>query len=200
MAFCHRPLEDNEVYSVEPGLYVYGIGARTSAPWFCGRPSAEQAALWTAARDANLAGIEAAVSGQPVSGIDAAAQAVIERAGCRTSGTAPAMPSASSITKYPENMAFCHRPLEDNEVYSVEPGLYVYGIGGFRIDDTVVVGRERTLTATPKTLMPRSFELTGAPALARLPAAQAPAAAGRALRGTWAIACSPCWRWTGRTA
>ena len=39
-------------------------------------------------------------------------------------------------------MAFCHRPLEDNEVYSVEPGLYVYGIGGFRIDDTVVVGRE----------------------------------------------------------
>ena len=55
--------------------------------------------------------------------------------------------------EYPENMAFCHRPLQDNEVYSVEPGLYVYGIGGFRIDDTVVVGREpRTLTATPKTL------------------------------------------------
>ena len=40
-------------------------------------------------------------------------------------------------------MAFCHRPLEDNEVYSVEPGLYVYGIGGFRIDDTVVVAASR---------------------------------------------------------
>jgi Xaa-Pro aminopeptidase len=43
--------------------------------------------------------------------------------------------------------------LLDNEVYSAEPGLYVYGIGGFRLDDTVVVGQQpRTLTKTPRTL------------------------------------------------
>ena len=131
-----------------------GLAIENERTWFCGRPSAEQAALWTAARDANLAGIEAAVSGQPVSGIDAAAQAVIERAGYAAHIRHRTGHAIGIIHhEYPENMAFCHRPLEDNEVYSVEPGLYVYGIGGFRIDDTVVVGREpRTLTATPKTL------------------------------------------------
>ena len=131
-----------------------GLAIENERTWFCGRPSAEQAALWTAARDANLAGIEAAVSGQPVSGIDAAAQAVIERAGYAAHIRHRTGHAIGIIHhEYPENMAFCHRPLQDNEVYSVEPGLYVYGIGGFRIDDTVVVGREpRTLTATPKTL------------------------------------------------
>ena len=119
------------------------------------RPAQRRAGgLGTAARDANLAGIEAAVSGQPVSGIDAAAQAVIERAGYAAHIRHRTGHAIGIIHhEYPENMAFCHRPLEDNEVYSVEPGLYVYGIGGFRIDDTVVVGREpRTPTATPKTL------------------------------------------------
>ena len=38
-------------------------------------------------------------------------------------------------------MAFCHRPLEDNGCIPWSPAC-VYGIGGFRIDDTVVVGRE----------------------------------------------------------
>ena len=42
-----------------------GLAIENERTWFCGRPSAEQAALWTAARDANLAGIEAAVSGSP---------------------------------------------------------------------------------------------------------------------------------------
>jgi Xaa-Pro aminopeptidase len=43
--------------------------------------------------------------------------------------------------------------LLDNEVYSAEPGIYAYGIGGFRLDDTVVVGSTpRVLTRTPKTL------------------------------------------------
>ena len=38
-------------------------------------------------------------------------------------------------------------------MYSAEPGLYEWGLGGFRIDDTVVVGATpRVLTHTPKTL------------------------------------------------
>ena len=55
--------------------------------------------------------------------------------------------------EYPEDMAFNHRPLLDNEVYSAEPGIFVFGLGGFRLDDTVVVGpTPRVLTHTPKTI------------------------------------------------
>jgi Xaa-Pro aminopeptidase len=38
-------------------------------------------------------------------------------------------------------MAFNYRPLMEHEVYSCEPGIYIYGVGGFRQDDTVIVGK-----------------------------------------------------------
>ena len=42
----------------------------------------------------------------------------------------------------------------ENEVYSCEPGVYVYGLGGYRIDDTVIVGREapEAVLKTPRDL------------------------------------------------
>ena len=55
--------------------------------------------------------------------------------------------------EYPEDMAFNDRPLLAGEVYSAEPGIYLYGVGGFRIDDTVVVGdTPEVLTHAPKDL------------------------------------------------
>lgn len=37
-------------------------------------------------------------------------------------------------------MAFNTRALMSGEVYSAEPGIFQWGLGGFRIDDTVVIG------------------------------------------------------------
>ena len=55
--------------------------------------------------------------------------------------------------EFPEDMAFNTRPLLEGEVYSAEPGLYVFGLGGFRHDDTVVVGAvPEVLTQAPKDL------------------------------------------------
>lgn len=131
-----------------------GLAIENERTWFCGKPTAEQANLWTVARDANEAAVAAARTGNPVSAIDAAALAVIERAGF---GEFVRHRTGHAIGilhhEYPEDMAFAFRPLLDNEVYSAEPGLYVYGVGGFRLDDTVVVGPEpRVLTRTPRTL------------------------------------------------
>ena len=57
------------------------------------------------------------------------------------------------LHEYPEDMAFNTRPLLAGEVYSSEPGLCVYGLGGFRLDDTVVVGEvPEVMVKTPKTL------------------------------------------------
>ncbi|WP_198970511.1 M24 family metallopeptidase [Xylophilus sp. ASV27] len=131
-----------------------GLTIENERTWFCGRPDAQKRELWTAARDATDAAIGAAVTGRPVCAIDAAAQAVIERAGlahCIRHRTGHAIGIVHH--EYPEDMAFSQRLLLDDEVYSAEPGLYVYGVGGFRIDDTVVVGATpRVLTATPKSL------------------------------------------------
>ncbi|MBB2917851.1 M24 family metallopeptidase [Cupriavidus alkaliphilus] len=131
------------------GLYV-----ENERTWFCGRPSDEQARFYQIAARATDAAVAAAVVGKRVCDMDAAAQAVIEQAGCgdyvfhRTGHAVGLM-----LHEYPEDMAFNPRPLLAGEVYSAEPGLYVYGLGGFRLDDTVVVGDQpEVIVKTPKTL------------------------------------------------
>lgn len=131
------------------GLYV-----ENERTWFCGQPSDEQARFYSVAALATDAAVAAAVVGRRVCDMDAAAQAVIESAGCgdyvfhRTGHAVGLM-----LHEYPEDMAFNTRPLLAGEVYSSEPGLYVYGLGGFRLDDTVVVGEvPEVMVKTPKTL------------------------------------------------
>jgi len=48
---------------------------------------------------------------------------------------------------------FDNRPLLENEVYAVEPSLYVEGIGVFRFADTVAVG-----AASPEPLTTAALE------------------------------------------
>ncbi len=131
------------------GLYV-----ENERTWFCGRPGDEQARLYQVAARATDAAVAAAVVGRRVCDMDAAAQAVIEQAGCGNyvfHRTGPAV--GLMLHEYPEDMAFNTRPLLAGEVYSAEPGLYVYGLGGFRLDDTVVVGEQpEVIVRTPKTL------------------------------------------------
>jgi Xaa-Pro aminopeptidase/Xaa-Pro dipeptidase len=131
-----------------------GLHVGNERTWFCGRPSDEQARFYNVAAQATDAAVAAAVVGRRVCDMDAAAQAVIERAGCgqyvfhRTGHAVGLM-----LHEYPEDMAFNTRALLAGEVYSSEPGLYVYGLGGFRLDDTVIVGEEpEVIIRTPKTL------------------------------------------------
>ena len=128
-----------------------GLKVENERTWFCGKPSAKQKAAYEAAREASAAAAAQAVTGNPVSAIDAAAQAVIEKAGFGEyilHRTGHGM--GTNGHEFPEDMAFNHRPLLAGEVYSSEPGIYIYGLGGFRTDETVVVGdKPEVLTKAP---------------------------------------------------
>ena len=131
---------------------VNGLVVENERTWFCGRPEPRQRALFEAARAANEAACAAAVTGRPVSGIDSAAQAVIERAGFAEfilHRTGHGMGTLGH--EFPADTAFNHRKLRAGEVFSAEPGLYVFGLGGFRHDDTVAVGdTPEILTKAPR--------------------------------------------------
>ncbi|WNJ91198.1 Xaa-Pro peptidase family protein [Bosea sp. 685] len=133
---------------------VNGMVVENERTWFCGKPSERQVKLFEAARVANEAACEAAITGSQVCAIDAAAQAVFERAGVADlilHRTGHGMGLLGH--EFPEDMAFNTRPLLEREVYSAEPGLYQWGLGGFRHDDTVVVGtKPEVLTKAPKDL------------------------------------------------
>jgi Xaa-Pro aminopeptidase len=131
-----------------------GLLIENERTWIAGPPSLAQRRYYDAARAANEAGIEAAVAGSAVSGIDEAAQREFERAGFAELSFHRTGHGIGIIChEYPDDMAFNDRPLLTNEVYSVEPGIYVAGVGGFRIDDTVVIGAvPEIMTKSPRNI------------------------------------------------
>jgi len=141
------------VNAVIPSLN--GSVIESERTYFCGKPSGEQVRYYAAALRATEAAADQAVAGRPLSGIDAAAQTVLEQAGLAhhiRHRTGHGMGILHH--EFPADMAFNHRPLLEREVFSIEPALYVDGLGGFRIDNTVVVADEKPeiLTHSPTAL------------------------------------------------
>lgn len=137
-------------------LRYNGMVVENERTLFCGRPTDDRhVPLYEAALAANRAAFAQFVAGNPVAEADRAACAAIEAAGFadhvfHRTGHGIGMKGH----EYPDNMAYLERPLLENEVYSCEPGIYVYGLGGYRIDDTVIVGREAPegVLGTPRDL------------------------------------------------
>jgi Xaa-Pro aminopeptidase len=132
-----------------------GLVVENERTLFLGKPTDRQAAAFEAATEACEAAAEKMVAGVPVSHADEAAQAVYDKAGFGEYINHRTGHGVGIIGhEYPEDMPFLHRPFMENEVYSSEPGIYIYGLGGFRHDDTVVVGKKQ-----PEVLTKRSKKL-----------------------------------------
>ena len=133
---------------------INGLVVENERTYFCGEPGEKQREAYTAALAANQAAIQEIRTGNRVCEIENAARKQIISAGfaghlCHRTGHGLGLLGH----EWPVDMAFCDRVLMKNEVYSAEPGIYVYGLGGFRIDDTVVVDTEpKVLTRSPKEL------------------------------------------------
>ncbi len=141
-----------------------GYVCENERTFFAGAPTKEQAAAFEAAVEAQAAAAAAFVAGATMSDVDAAAQRVFERRGF---GDRIIHRTGHGIGlaghEYPDDIAFNHRPLLEHEVFSCEPGIYLYGIGGFRHDDTVIVkkGGPEITTKFPRDLESQTVPVKG---------------------------------------
>jgi Xaa-Pro aminopeptidase len=125
-----------------------------------GAPTADARRLHAAVREAQQAAVEAVKPGVPASDVDAAARRLLESRGLGEAfghGTGHGLgldvheeprigpPRADSPTVQ----------LKPGMVFTIEPGAYVPGLGGVRIEDDVVVTESGcdVLTSVPRELL-----------------------------------------------
>jgi Xaa-Pro aminopeptidase len=155
----HRPggrtVTEGDLVVVDFGATVDGYRSDMTRTVCLGTPGVEQRRLYDVVGEAQAAGRAAVGPGVAAREVDAAARSVIEAAGWGERfphGTghgvgldiheAPAVARTSTAT------------LARSSVVTVEPGVYLPGVGGVRTEDTVVVTEDgcRALTRFPKSL------------------------------------------------
>lgn len=152
----HKKLEAGEFVLVDMGATVDGYTSDMTRMAFLGAPPRRASALYKAVLEAQLAGIAAVKAGIPSGRVDAAAREVLKRheldkAFVHSTGHGLGL----EIHEGPRIAKKQKTRLQAGMVITIEPGAYVEGFGGVRIEDTVLVTESgcEVLTPTPKELI-----------------------------------------------
>jgi Xaa-Pro aminopeptidase len=136
----HRILEEGDVIKLDFGALVGGYHADMTRTIAFGEPAAELKKIHDVIREAQQAGIDAVRAGAPGSEVDRAARSVVVDAGYGerfVHGLGHGV--GLEIHEAPWLGAAHDAPLPAGAVVTVEPGIYVPGLGGVRIEDMVEV-------------------------------------------------------------
>jgi Xaa-Pro aminopeptidase len=135
-----RVIVDGDAIVLDIGGMLDGYGSDTTRTAFVGAPPADFAALYEVLHTAQLAACDAVAPGIPAEDVDRAARSVIADAGygeqfIHRTGHGIGMETHEE----PYIVAGNRDPLLVGDAFSVEPGIYVDGRWGARIEDIVVV-------------------------------------------------------------
>jgi len=146
-----RSLGPNEAVLIDawdrPEGYYYDITRST----FFGKPTDEYRKIWSVVLDAQTAGIEKAAPGVPCSEVDAAARRVIEKAGYGAYFTHRLGHGLGiDVHEPPYMVGHDTTVLEPGMTFTSEPGIYLEGRFGVRIEDDVLVTEKGAESLSPR--------------------------------------------------
>jgi Xaa-Pro aminopeptidase len=137
---AHRLLEEGDVIKLDFGARFAGYHADMTRTIAFGAPAGELKKIHEIVKESQQAGIDAVRAGMTGSAVDAVSRDVIERAGYGERfvhslghGVGLEIHEAPSLGRKQDD------PLPAGAVVTVEPGIYVPGLGGARIEDMVEV-------------------------------------------------------------
>jgi Xaa-Pro aminopeptidase len=148
-----KKIEAGDVITMDYGVLYKGYCSDITRTVFLGKPDRELGKIYRIVLDAQLKGIAAVRQGILGKDADAVARAAITEAG-HGDNFGHGLGHGVGLEIHEEPMLSMRGTVElrDGMVVTVEPGIYVPGLGGVRIEDMVVVNGDsaRILTTAPK--------------------------------------------------
>jgi len=152
-----RRIEAGDLVVIDMGAVVDGYTSDMTRTFSIGEPTRQHQRLWDAVMASQLAGLSEVRCGVQEQAVDAACRSVLDRHGLAEAfvhGTGHAI--GLEIHEQPILSSRSEGILVADQVVTVEPGVYLPGLGGVRIEDSVVV---TTGGCEPITLHPKNFAI-----------------------------------------
>jgi Xaa-Pro aminopeptidase len=151
-----RRLKANEFVLFDLGVILSGYCSDMTRTVFWGKASTKARKMYNAVLDAQLASEHAVRAGLTCGETDRAARRVLDKQGYGryfTHSTGHGL--GLEIHENPRVAAKQTTVLKEGMAITIEPGVYIPGVGGVRIEDVVIVRKDHgeVLTQTPKQLL-----------------------------------------------
>jgi Xaa-Pro aminopeptidase len=145
-----RTIANGDCVTVDYGAVYQGYHSDETCTYIMGRPSARQEEVYRLVREAQDRAIQAVRPGVSCGEIDRVARSYLEEAGMGSYFSHGTGHGVGLDVHEPPRLA-AGRPeiLQAGMVVTVEPGIYLPGVWGIRIEDTVLVTEEGSERLTP---------------------------------------------------
>jgi len=148
-----RRIGKNELVLLDWGAILRGYCSDLTRTLLVGRASGRILRWFKAVRDAQQAAIEAARPGATAGKVDRAARRVLEQAGFgRYFSHSTGHGVGLEIHEGPRLARNRQERLQAGNVVTIEPGMYVEGVGGIRLEDDILISEKgpELLTSAPR--------------------------------------------------
>jgi len=135
-----RAMEKGDILIHSRQVALNGYRGESERTCFLGKPNARQTEVFELMREAQLAGLDALKPGVPMKDVDRASRQVFQKAGLgeyflhRTGHGLGLSVHEPPFLRFDEDML-----VEEGMVFTVEPAVFIPGLGGFRHSDTAIV-------------------------------------------------------------
>ena len=135
-----RKIKAGDFVTVDFGVILDGFASDITRTFMIGEPTKEQRKIYRSVLKSQKAGIAAAIAGMPCSELDAVCRGLIEKDGygdyfIHTTGHG----IGTEVHEDPRIGTNSESSLEAGMAVTIEPGIYIEGYGGVRIEDTIVI-------------------------------------------------------------
>lgn len=151
-----KPLEKGDFLTLDFGCVYEGYCSDMTRTVVIGHADERQREIYNIVLKAQQSALDALGAGKRCDEIDAVARNIIQNAGCGDNfGHGLGHSVGIEIHENPSLSPKCTDIIETGNVLTVEPGIYIEGFGGVRIEDLTAVTTDgvKNLTSSPKYLI-----------------------------------------------